>query len=444
MTQNAPDRILLVDDNPAFRAALADSFAIAGLEVELHEDGQSALASLSGTLPGVVVTDLRMPRLDGNDLFEAILARDRELPVILMTGHGDIAMAVAALKRGAFDFLAKPFMTDHLIASVRRALETRRLVVENRRLRQAALEAEQASPLLGQTPAMVQLRDMIQRIAHTDVNVLIEGETGTGKELIARLLHQGSPRRGRPFIRVDCAAVTEAMVDDTLFGTRLRRGQIAEAQRGTLFLDGAEAMSPLMQGRMLAIAENREMPSPAGGMVPVDVRIIAATKKPLAGGEGTTGFREDLLYHLETVRVSVPPLRARRGDIALLFNVFLEDAARRHGLASVPMDAAIETCLLTGEWPGNVRELRNYATQVALGLAAKRPALSSRLGLAEQMDAFEASVLTQALQNHGGDANAVAQALKLPRRSLYARLQRLNIQPAVFRASPSRKARDET
>lgn len=190
MTQNAPEKILLVEDNLAFRAALADSFAIAGLEVEVHDDGKSALASLSTTLPGVVVTDLRMPRLDGNDLFDAILARDRELPVILMTGHGDIAMAVAALKRGAFDFVAKPFMTDHLIASVRRALETRRLVVDNRRLRQAALEAELTSPLLGQTPAMVQLRDLIERVAPTDVNVLVEGETGTGKELIARLLHQ--------------------------------------------------------------------------------------------------------------------------------------------------------------------------------------------------------------------------------------------------------------
>ncbi|MCZ7486866.1 sigma-54 dependent transcriptional regulator [Rhizobium rhizogenes] len=434
MTQNAPEKILLVEDNLAFRAALADSFAIAGLEVEVHDDGKSALASLSTTLPGVVVTDLRMPRLDGNDLFDAILARDRELPVILMTGHGDIAMAVAALKRGAFDFVAKPFMTDHLIASVRRALETRRLVVDNRRLRQAALEAELTSPLLGQTPPMVQLRDLIERVAPTDVNVLVEGETGTGKELIARLLHQGSPRRARPFIRVDCASISDAMVDETLFGTRLRRGLIAEAQRGTLFLDGAETMSSLMQGRMLGVVESREMPNPSGGTTPVDVRIITTlTRTHLAGDDERAGFRKDLLYHLETVRLGVPPLRQRQGDIAILFHVFLEDAARRHGLPSLQIDAEIEAFLLSNEWPGNIRELRNYATQVALGLASPHRQASTRLGLVEQMDAFETSLLTQALQSHGGDATAVAAALNLPRRSLYARLQRLGIHPAFFR-----------
>lgn len=434
MTQNAPEKILLVEDNLAFRAALADSFAIAGLEVEVHDDGKSALASLSTTLPGVVVTDVRMPRLDGNDLFDAILALDRELPVILMTGHGDIVMAVAALKRGAFDFVAKPFMTDHLISSVRRALENRRLVVDNRRLRQAALEAELASPLLGQTPAMVQLRDLIERVAPTDVNVLVEGETGTGKELIARLLHQGSARRARPFVRVDCASISDAMVDETLFGTRLRRGLIAEAQRGILFLDGAETMSSLMQGRMLSVVESREMPNPSGGMTPVDVRIITTlTRRHLAGDDENIGFRNDLLYHLETVRLGVPPLRQRQGDIVILFHVFLEDAARRHGLSSPQINAEIEAFLLSNEWPGNIRELRNYATQVALGLASPHRQASTRLGLVEQMDAFETSVLTQALRTHGGDATAVAEALKLPRRSLYARLQRLRIHPSFFR-----------
>jgi two-component system C4-dicarboxylate transport response regulator DctD len=434
MTQNAPEKILLVEDNLAFRAALADSFAIAGLEVEVHDDGKSALASLSTTLPGVVVTDLRMPRLDGNDLFDAILALDRELPVILMTGHGDIAMAVAALKRGAFDFVAKPSITDHLIASVLRALETRRLVVDNRRLRQAALEAELTSPLLGQTRAMVQLRDLIERVAPTEVNVLVEGETGTGKELIARLLHQGSARRARPFIRVDCASISDAMVDETLFGTRLRRGLIAEAQRGTLFLDGAETMSSLMQGRMLDVVENRVMPNPSGGTTPVAVRMITSlTKRYLTDADEKAGIRKDLLYHLETVRIGVPPLRQRQGDIAILFHVFLKDAARRHGLPSPQIDAEIEAFLLSNEWPGNIRELRNYATQVALGVASPHRQASTRLGLLEQLDAFETSVLTQALQNHRGDVTAVAEALKLPRRSLYARLQRLGIQPAFFR-----------
>ncbi len=437
MSANPAQRVLLVEDNVAFRAALADSFAIAGLEVELHGDGQSALASLCAAPPGVVVTDLRMPRLDGNELFEAILARDRELPVILMTGHGDIAMAVAALKLGAFDFLAKPFMTDHLVASVRRALETRRLVLENRRLRQGTLEADDGLPLLGQTPAMAQIRETIRQIAHAEVDVLIEGETGTGKELVARLLHRGSSRRGRPFVTIDCAALPDALVDETLFGTRLRRGRIAEAHRGTLFLDGIEAMSPLMQGRLLNIAENKEAPGANGETGPVDIRIVAAAKRsPVAGAE-EGAVRPDLLYHLGAVRIRLPPLRERRADIGLLFHLFLDEAAQRYGVPSPPIDAAIERRLLTDDWFGNVRELRNFATQVALGLSKGQGAtegeIASGLGLAEQMDAFETGVLTSALRRFDGDVGVAAEALQLPRRSLYARLQRLGIHPSEHR-----------
>lgn len=437
MSADPSSRVLLVEDNLAFRAALADSFAIAGLEVELHGDGQSALASLSASPPGVVVSDLRMPRFDGNELFEAILARDRELPVILMTGHGDIAMAVAALKRGAFDFLAKPFMTDHLIASVRRALEMRRLVLENRRLRQSALEVDEDIPLVGQTPAIAQVRETIRQIAHADVDVLIEGETGTGKEFVARLLHRGSARRGRPFVSIDCAALPDALVDETLFGTRLRRGRIGEAHRGTLFLDGIEAMSPLLQGRLMGVAENKEVPGPNGETSPVDIRIIAAAKRSPVAGAAEGAVRPDLLYHLDGVRIRLPPLRERRADIGLLFSLFLDEAARRYGVPSPPVDAAIKRRLLTDDWLGNVRELRNFATQVALGLSkgqeTSQAECASNLGLNEQMDAFETGVLTTALRRFDGDVGAAAQELQLPRRSLYARLQRLGIHPAEHR-----------
>ncbi|KQT56904.1 MULTISPECIES: sigma-54-dependent transcriptional regulator [unclassified Aureimonas] len=437
MSVDAAGKVLLVEDNPAFRAALADSFTIAGLDVELHGDGQSALASLSAAPPGVVVTDLRMPRLDGNELFEAILARDRELPVILMTGHGDIAMAVDALKHGAFDFLAKPFMTDHLIASVRRALEMRRLVLENRRLRQGALEVDEDIPLVGQTPTIAQVRNTIRQIAKADVNVLIEGETGTGKEFVARLLHRGSARRGKPFVSVDCAALSDTLVDETLLGTRLRRGLIAEAHRGTLFLDGIESMSPLLQGRLMGVAENKEVPGANGEPSPVDLRIIAAAKRSPVAGSAEGAVRPDLLYHLDAVRIRLPPLRERRADIGLLFRLFLDEAARRYGVPSPPVDAAIERRLLTDEWLGNVRELRNFATQIALGLSnglsPSKTDGASNLCLNEQMDTFEAGILTSALRRLDGDVGAVAEELQLPRRSLYARLQRLGIHPAEHR-----------
>ncbi|ASW09142.1 MULTISPECIES: sigma-54 dependent transcriptional regulator [unclassified Rhizobium] len=433
MTLQASQKILLVEDDGPFNAALTDSFVIAGFDVEAHGDGQSALASLATALPGVIVSDIRLPRIDGHDLLEAVLARDPDLPVILMTGQGDIAMAVGALKQGAYDFIAKPFATDHLIASVRRALETRRLVLENRRLRQAAAEAEDASPLLGQTAVMVRLRETIRQVANADVDVLIEGETGTGKELVARLIHRWSRRRARSFIAVDCAALPDAIADETLFGNRIRRGRIAEADRGTLFLDEIDSMSPLLQGRLLRVVEERELPSATGEPTPVDLRIVAATKNDPHGPVVENRVRADLLYRLETVRIRIPPLRERRADIGLLFSAFLDEAARLHGVPRPPIDAGMEARFLTDDWLGNVRELRNYATQAALGLASARSQPSVELGLSDQMDHFEANILRATLERYEGDISEVAQALKLPRRSLYARLQRYGINPSAYR-----------
>ena len=433
MTLEASQKVLLVEDDGPFNAALTDSFAIAGFDVETHGDGQSALASLATALPGVIVSDIRLPRIDGHDLLEAVLARDPDLPVILMTGHGDIAMAVGALKQGAYDFIAKPFATDHLIASVRRALETRRLVLENRRLRQAAAEAEDASPLLGQTTVMARLRETIRQVANADVDVLIEGETGTGKELVARLIHRWSRRRARSLIAVDCAALPDAIADEALFGNRVRRGRIAEADRGTLFLDEIDSMSPMLQGRLLRVAEERELPSASGEPTPVDLRIVAATKSDLHAAVADGLFRADLLYRLETVRIRIPPLRERRADIGLLFSAFLDEAARLHGVPRPPIDAAMEARFLTHDWPGNVRELRNYATQAALGLSSVRSQPAPELGLSEQMDHFEANILRATLERFEGDIAEVAQALRLPRRSLYARLQRHGINPSAYR-----------
>ncbi|NLS16329.1 sigma-54-dependent Fis family transcriptional regulator [Rhizobium sp. P40RR-XXII] len=437
MTLQTPQKVLLVEDDGPFNAALSDSFAIAGFEVETHADGQSALASLAVTLPGVVVTDIRLPRVDGHDLLEAVQARDPDLPVILMTGHGDVAMAVGALKQGAYDFIAKPFATDHMIASVRRALETRRLVLENRRLRQAAAEAEDTSPLLGQTPVMARLRETIRQVAVADVDVLVEGETGTGKELVARLIHRWSRRHARSFVAVDCAALPDAIADETLFGNRTRRGRIAEADRGTLFIDEIDSMSPMLQGRLLRVVEERELPSSTGEPAPVNLRLVAATKTDLHGSVAEGRFRADLLYRLETVRIRIPPLRERRADIGLLFSAFLEDAARLHGVARPQIDVAMETRFLTDDWPGNVRQLRNYATQVVLGLTSAPSTPASELGLSDQMDQFEASVLRAALDRFEGDIAEVAQALQLPRRSLYARLQRHGINPSTYRKRDS-------
>ncbi|RWR32066.1 sigma-54-dependent Fis family transcriptional regulator [Sinirhodobacter populi] len=426
-------RVMLIDDDPGLREALADSFLIAGIEVDLHPDGQSALNGLSADYPGVIVTDIRMPRVDGHGVLDAALARDAELPVILMTGHGDIAMAVAALKQGAFDFIAKPFATDHLIASVRRALETRRLVLENRRLRAAAEEAGERSPLLGETPVMRRLQDTIRQLANVDVDVLIEGETGTGKEVVARLLHRWSSRRARPFVAVDCAALPEAIADETLFGSRISRGRIAEADRGTLFLDNIGNMPDALQGRLLRVVEERELPVFGGEPRRIDLRILASAREDMAEAVAQGRFRADLLYRLEAVRLRIPPLRDRRADIGLLFAAFLTEAARQFDRPCPPIDAGIEARLATDDWPGNVRELRNFATQMVLGLQHPDTGGASDRPLAEQMDHFERGVLQAVLRRCSGDVGEAARILQLPRRSLYARLQRLGLDAAGFR-----------
>jgi len=424
---------MLVDDDMAFRTALADSFEIAGLDIETFGDGQSALANLSADFPGIVVTDIRMPKIDGHAVMEALLARDPELPVILMTGHGDIGMAVAALKKGAFDFIAKPFAADHMISSVRRALEMRRLVLENRRLRKAAAEAEQDFPLFGETPVMVRLRETIRQLASVDVDVLIEGETGTGKELVARLLHRWSSRHARGFVAIDCAALPDAIADDVLFGNRIQRGRIADADRGTLFLDEIDSMSSSLQGKLLRVVEERELPSTTGEPRAVNLRIIAAAKGDLEDAVKAGRFRSDLLYRLETVRLRVPPLRERRKDIGLLFSYFLDEAAAQFGQPRPTIDAAVETRLNSDDWPGNVRELRNFAKQVVLGLGSSPAKEANQLPLAEQMDQFEAKVLRETLERLNGDVSEAAKILQLPRRSLYARLQRLGIDASSFR-----------
>ncbi len=433
MTQTEALRVMIVDDDATFRVALADSFAIAGLDVEIHGDGHSALANLQADFSGVLVTDIRMPRVDGHGVLDTILARDPELPVILMTGHGDIATAVTALKRGAFDFIAKPFATDHMIASVRRALEMRRLVLENRRLRLAAAEAEDGLPLLGETPVMVRLRETIRELASVNVDVLIEGETGTGKELVARLLHRWSMRNARNFVAVDCAALPDAVADEVLFGNRLQRGRIAEADRGTLFLDEIDSMSPALQGKLLRVVEEREVPSASGEPRVIDLRIVAAAKDHLAGAVANGRFRSDLLYRLQTVRLRIPPLRERRADVSLLFAYFLGEAARQFGRPRPLINAAIKARLMSDSWTGNVRELRSFATQIVLGVGLADEYEGDQLSLSEQMDRFEIGIIQATLNSTQGDVGEAAEALKLPRRSLYARLQRYGIDGASFR-----------
>ncbi len=441
--------VAFVDDEDEIRRANAQSLELAGFKVEPFASAQQALKELKRDYPGVVVTDVRMPVIGGLELFRTLRKLDADLPVILITGHGDIAMAVEAMREGAYDFLAKPYPADRLIASVGRAQEKRRLVLENRRL-EAALKAARDGDVLflGETPSIAAIRKTIRDIADTAVDVLVEGETGTGKEVVARALHDWSARRDKPFVALNCGALPESVIESELFGheagaftgaQKRRIGRIQHASGGTLFLDEIESMPPGLQVKLLRVLQEREVePLGTNERHPVDLRVVAATKVDLAAASARGAFRADLFYRLNAVPLKLPPLRERREDVPLLFEHFLSRAVERfrRPLPNVPVEW--RAALQAQDWPGNLRELAHVAERVALGLDGGLPrahadACASALSLAEQVDAYEAGLVREALKRHRGDVRATGEELGVARKTLYDKLARHRIEPGAFR-----------
>ena len=435
--------VIFVDDDDALRAATTQSLELADIEVHAFAEAGAALAEIDEAFAGAVVTDIRMPRIDGLEFFARIRAVDPDIPVILITGHADVPMAIGALKGGAFDFLSKPYATDHLVASVRKALETRRLILDNRILR-AAAETSVDSPLIGDSPAMAQLRATILQIARADIDVLVEGETGTGKELAALLLHRKGPRSGRPFVAVDCGALPEQLAEVELFGhdraavgygAIAREGRIEQADRGTLFLDGIDNMPLAIQAALLRVVEERKV-QPIGAAEPrsVDLRIVASARGDLHAAVRAGTFREDLFYRLNVVRLRMPPLRERKSDIPQLFAHFVEEATGRMGAQDFRMSDAARRHLIEHDWPGNVRELRNFAYSEVLGIAPRAAAATEAMPtLPERIAQFEAHAIRDALASTGGDMTATLAILQIPRKTLYDKIARHGIDPKSYR-----------
>jgi two-component system C4-dicarboxylate transport response regulator DctD len=382
--------------------------------------------------------------MDGLQLLDAIRALDCDIPVILVTGHGDVTMAVSALHVGAFDFLIKPFAADHLTASVARALERRQLVIDNRSLRAAAAEGDSDSPLIGDSAPMVRLRATIRQLAQADVDVLVEGETGTGKELVALMLHRLGPRRGRPFVAVDCAALPDTLAETELFGhavdsvahTRLSRtGRIAGSSGGTLLLDEIDSMSPAIQAKLLRVLEEREvLPLGADRPQPVDLHVIATSKRNLAEAVADGAFRADLFYRLNVLRLRVPPLRERAGDVLALFATFVEEFRQRLDAADVVLDDGLRRKLQTHDWPGNVRELRNFALETVLGLQSEDAVVTQPgADLPTRVNQFEAKAIEDALRATGGRVAAALTLLGIPRKTFYDKITRHGIDLAAYR-----------
>lgn len=441
--------VYLVDDDSQLRKAMRQTLELHGMMVTPFPKAELALEAISQDFDGVVITDIRMPGMDGLQFFDRLRQIDADLPVILITGHGDVPMAVAALQNGAYDFIAKPFPAERMVESARRALEKRRLVMENRALKQAAQQAEDDLPLIGQTPAMERLRNTLRHIADTDVDVLVAGETGSGKEVVATALHNWSKRRAKGnFVALNCGALPETVIESELFGheagaftgaQKKRVGRIEHSSGGTLFLDEIESMPPAVQVRMLRVLEGRQV-SPVGSneVRAVDIRVVAAAKVDLGNPEQRGDFRDDLYYRLNVVTLSIPPLRERKADIPLLFSHFVTKASKRFGMAMPTITSSVSRHLNDHDWPGNVRELGHFAERVVLGLedpAAQTTPVAPRQTsgtLSERIDREEAQIIRETLETFEGDVASTIGALGIARKTFYDKLQRHSINRADY------------
>ncbi|MGY6535988.1 MAG: sigma-54-dependent transcriptional regulator [Pararhodobacter sp.] len=451
-------RILLVDDDLDFRLATAQSLDLSGLAVTAVERAEEVPALVGQGFSGIVITDIRMPGLDGISLMNRIHAIDQAIPVILITGHGDVQLAVRAMREGAHDFIEKPFSGSQLAEIAARALDYRRLVLENRVLRAAAGQRDDLEHrLAGRSTVMIDLRRRIRTIGPSQTDVLITGETGTGKEIVARALHDLSPRAEKPFITIDCAALPETQIESELFGhepgafpgaMRARYGRFEHARGGTVLLDDIGSLPLALQGKMLRVIQERSItPLGANEPRPLDLRIIATTRSALEAEVEAGRFRPDLFYRLNVVSLAVPPLAARAEDIPLLFTRLLADAAQRHRVDPTTPAPALLSMLMARDWPGNVRELRNAAERVALGMGLDLPtpegqALPPGEGvaspgegrLAERVAAFERAEIVRALIAHGGALKPVYESLGLSRKTLYEKMQKHGIDKADYLA----------
>jgi len=393
---------------------------------------------------GVIVSDVRMPGMGGMALLNRLQQLDPDLPVILLTGHGDVPMAVEAMRDGAYDFLEKPFSPEALLSSLRRALEKRQLVLENRRLHeQADLREQIDGRLLGVSRSLQTLRRQVLDLAPLPVNVLIRGETGSGKELVARCLHDFGPRADKPFVALNCAAIPEQLFEAELFGHESgaftgaqgkRIGKLEYADGGTLFLDEIESMPLAQQAKLLRVLQEQKLERLGSNQsIKVNLRVIAATKPDLLEEARAGRFREDLAYRLTVAELRLSALRERREDIPVLYEFFSRTAAERLGRAAAPLSGAQLSRLLSHDWPGNVRELANVAERQVLGMGEPQvDAIDSGQSLAAQQEAFEAQCLRAALNRHKGDIKAVLTELQLPRRTLNEKMQRHGLVREAF------------
>jgi len=440
-------QVLFVDDDDDIRASASQALELAGFHVRGFSAADRMLGEVNPGLTGAIVTDIRMPGLDGMSFMQRVHDIDADIPVILITGHGDVQLAVRAMREGAYDFIEKPFSTAHLAEVVRRALDRRRLVMENRELRQVMEQGDMLDQrLAGRTSVMVALRERLRVVAATGADVLLQGPEGSGKKVAARALHDASARKDKPFVTVNCAALPEDMAGSELFGhevgafpgaMRSRVGRLEHGRGGTIYLEDVTALNHELQAQVLQVLDERAIRRAGSSeQIPLDARFVFATGRNLEEEVAQGRLRQDLLFRMNAVSVSLPGLAQRREDIPRLFLQLLHEAASRFRKSAPDVPGELLAMLSQRDWPGNVRELRNWAERMVLGLEGEtaEPATGLSGKLADRVAAFEKSVLMAELQASGGSLRKVYERLGLSRKTLYEKMQRYGLRREDFTA----------
>lgn len=456
MTTPMMPRVLVIDDDPALRYTLDAVLGDGGFVVETSAGGAAGLAAFEARGADVVLTDLAMPQVDGMNVLASLRAQDPSVPVIMLTAHGSERVAVNAMKAGAHDYLPKPFDPDELLLSVRRAVETRRLRLQNARLR---TETTIGRTIVAESVALKRVLDLVARVAPKDVTVLFLGESGSGKDVFASALHAHSRRADRPFIRFNAASIPAELVETELFGhvkgaftgaVAARQGYFQQANGGTLFIDEIGELALPAQAKILRALQSGEVIPVGGRTEQVDVRVIASTNRNLAAEAKSGRFREDLFYRLNVVPVRIPSLRERPEDIAPLIAVFVRQYADRYGMGKVDVEPELVTALGACPWPGNVRELENAVARLlalapddrltvalwrSLMAPSGAPELSSDVGsaldanrpLRARVEAFERGIIAEQFEASGKNQSEVARKLGVSRPALIEKLHKYGL-----------------
>ncbi|MCV2886903.1 sigma-54-dependent transcriptional regulator [Ruegeria aquimaris] len=438
-------KIAIVDDEQDMRQSISQWLALSGYDTETFASAEEALKILGPDYPGIVISDIKMPGMDGMQFLRKLMGADSSLPVIMITGHGDVPMAVEAMRVGAFDFLEKPFNPDRMSDLAKRASNARRLTLDNRALRRELSDGSQIiKKLIGTSPVMERLREDILDLGQADGHVLIDGETGTGKTLVAHALHAVGSRAGKKFVLVSCAALEEEALAKRLFGPMnpedAQLPAIEEARGGTLVLEDVESLSDTLQAKLLSVMNEQGTPA--------ETRIIAISNLQEAGKTSEDVLRPDLFYRLAALRLTMPPLRQRGEDILTLFTRLSEQFAEEYGCDAPQVSAQEAAQLLQAPWPGNVRQLINIAERAVLQARRGSGTIASLLmsdhedmqpvmttegkPLKEYVEAFERMLIDNTMRRHKGSIAAVMDELCLPRRTLNEKMAKYGLQRSDY------------